>query len=243
VTCLIFWLYNSTIFLHLLQCDTSINEACEILGSFELIEEVINSVFGRCSLVPFVIPLIHSVLAVFIIRFAERRIDQLLDLCLLDFCPLPSEYEAVQFESEWSFLRPFTGKKKVAPSGPVSSTSGSALSKGGAPSSPPSPKRPLSPSQSQGTLSSSTSRGFSSLKQSFTRGRAPLSTPLTSLFPDDPPLPSPIDLTSVLTALHTLLTLSDINPAFTAQLWSQVMYWTSCKFHHATPGNYLLMHV
>ena len=29
-----------------MQCDTSINEACEMLGSFELIEEVINSVFG-----------------------------------------------------------------------------------------------------------------------------------------------------------------------------------------------------
>jgi len=32
--------------LHLLECDTSISEACEMLGSFELIEEVINSVFG-----------------------------------------------------------------------------------------------------------------------------------------------------------------------------------------------------
>jgi hypothetical protein len=189
--------------------------------------------------VPFVKPLIHAVPAVFIIRIAERRIDQLLDFCLLDFCPLPSEYEAIQFESEWSFLRPFTGKKKTASSSAVSSSG--ALSKGGTPSSPPSPKRPLSPSQSQGALSSSTSRGFSSLKQSFARGR-PSSTPLASLFPDAPPLPSPIDLTSVLTALHTLLTLSDINPAFTAQLWSQVMYWTSCKFH-ATVTNYLLMHV
>lgn len=46
VTCLAFWLYNTTIWLHLLQCDESINEACEILGSFDLIEEVINSVFG-----------------------------------------------------------------------------------------------------------------------------------------------------------------------------------------------------
>jgi hypothetical protein len=49
VTCLVFWLFNSTILLHLLQCDTSINEACEMLGTFELIEEVINSVFGKGS--------------------------------------------------------------------------------------------------------------------------------------------------------------------------------------------------
>lgn len=46
VTCLVYWLYNTTLWLHLLQCDNSINEACELLGSFELIEEVINSIFG-----------------------------------------------------------------------------------------------------------------------------------------------------------------------------------------------------
>jgi len=172
---------------------------------------------------------------VFIIRFAERRIDQLLDFCLLDFCPLPSEYEGIQFESDWSFLRPFTGKKKAVPSGSISSSG--ALSRVGIPSSPPSPKRPPSPSQNQGILSSSTSRGFSSLKQSFTRGRPPSTTPLLSLFPDASPLPSPIELTSVLTALHTFLALSDVNPAFTAQLWSQVMYWTACK-SHATSWNY-----
>jgi hypothetical protein len=26
-----------------------------------------------------------------------------------------------------------------------------------------------------------------------------------------------------------MFTLSDVNPALTTQLWSQVMYWTSCK--------------
>ena len=29
-----------------MKCDKSINQACEALGSFEMIEEVINSVFG-----------------------------------------------------------------------------------------------------------------------------------------------------------------------------------------------------
>ena len=47
VICLTFWLYNTTVWLHLLQCDNTINEACEMLGSFDLIEEVINSVFGN----------------------------------------------------------------------------------------------------------------------------------------------------------------------------------------------------
>ncbi|RDB29224.1 Dilute domain-containing protein C25B8.08 [Hypsizygus marmoreus] len=209
VTCLVFWLYNTTIWLHLLQCDNSINEACEMLGSFDLIEEVINSVF------------------VFIIRFAERKIDQLFDIALLDFSPLASEFDAIQFESDWSFLRPFTAKKKVNAFNSLSS--GSALARARAPSSPPSPGRPLSPSQSQGTISSSTSRGFSSLRQSFARSRVPSATPLSALFPDSPPPPSPADLTTFLTALHTCLTLADINPALITQLWSQVMYWTSCE--------------
>ncbi|KIK05502.1 hypothetical protein K443DRAFT_675060 [Laccaria amethystina LaAM-08-1] len=207
ITCLIFWLYNTSLWLHLLQCDNSINEACEMLGSFELIEEVINSVF------------------VFIIRFAEQRIDQLLDTTLLDYVPLTSEFEAVQFESEWSFLRSFTGKRK-APN-PIIPTA----NRGGTPSSPPaSPHRPISPSHSQNTISSSNSRKFSSLKETFTRGHGDSTrAPLSALFSDTSPPPSPVDITSFLTALHTLLVLSDINPAFTTQLWSQVMYWTACE--------------
>ncbi|GLB36057.1 putative DIL [Lyophyllum shimeji] len=208
VTCLVFWLYNTTIWLHLLQCDNSINEACEMLGSFELIEEVINSVF------------------VFIIRFAERRIDQLFDVAFLDFSPHGSDFDAVQFESDWAFLRPFSGKKKTPSS---SASANNSLSRARAPSSPPSPKRPLSPSQSQGAITPSASRGFSSLRQSFARGRGPSATPLSSLFPESPPPPSPADLTTFLTALHTFLNLADISPAMTTQLWSQVLYWTSCE--------------
>ena len=42
-------LYNTTLWLHLMKCDESINQTCEALGSFEMIEEVINSVFGLLS--------------------------------------------------------------------------------------------------------------------------------------------------------------------------------------------------
>ncbi|TFK41250.1 DIL domain-containing protein [Crucibulum laeve] len=205
ITCLVFWLYNATLWLHLLQCDNAISEACEMLGSFDLIEEVINSIF------------------VFVIRFAERKIDQLLDMALLDFTPMPSEFEAVQFESEWSFLRSLTGKRNATPNT-------SAASRGGIPQSPPTTRRPLSPSQSQNTISSTRSKGFSSLRETFGRGQSrPTTTPLSSLFPDSPPPPLPTDLTSFLTALHTLMVLSDINPVLITQLWSQVMYWTSCE--------------
>ncbi|KAJ7630857.1 DIL domain-containing protein [Roridomyces roridus] len=200
ITCLVFWLRNTTVWLHLLRCDNSINEACEMLGSFELIEEVINSVF------------------VFIIRFAERRIDQLLDPALLDYVPLAAEFDSVQFESEWSFLRPFTGKKKAPP--PVAIR----------PNVPPTPSSPSRPASPSGSISASSSRGFHSLKQSFSRARAAsAATPIQSLFSDTPPPPSPVDVTSFLTALHTLLNLSDVNPILTTQLWSQVLYWTSCE--------------
>ncbi|KAG6828707.1 hypothetical protein H0H92_007015 [Tricholoma furcatifolium] len=139
LTCLVFWLYNTTVWLHLLQCDTSINEGCEMLGSFDLIEEVINSVF-------------------------ERRIDQLFDAAFLDFSPQGTDFEDVQFESDWSFLRPFSGKKKV----PASSVSAKTLSRARAPSSPPTPSQPFSSSLSHGQIPSSSSK-FSSLRQTFSR--------------------------------------------------------------------------
>ncbi|KIK70898.1 hypothetical protein GYMLUDRAFT_32974 [Collybiopsis luxurians FD-317 M1] len=197
ITVLAFWLYNTTIWLHLMQCDKSMSEVCEMLGSFELIEETINSVF------------------VFIIRLAERKIDELLDSALLDYQSLGSEFESVQFESEqWSFLRPFTGKRKsVQPPASAQSTIR------GPPS--PLPLRPPSPSPSVSS--------FSSIRQTFSRARSSSTTPLHSLFTEDSKTPSPTALTSYLTALHTFLTLSDINPALVTQLWSQVMYWTSCE--------------
>ena len=161
------------------------------------------------------------VLAVFIIRFAERQIDQLLDASILSYAPPASEFEAVQFESEWLFLRPFVGKRKA----PIVSPNG----KNVVPTPPASPHKPLSPTRSQPTLSSSASRGFSSLRQTINRARGQPPS-VSSVFQAPPPSPSPFDLISFLTSLHTLLVLSDINPAITTQLWSQVMYWTSCTY-------------
>src|ERR1700733_10045660 len=49
---------------------------------------------------------------VFIIRKAERRIDELLNAALLEHTPLLSEFDSVKFESDWSIFRPFSAKKK-----------------------------------------------------------------------------------------------------------------------------------
>ncbi|KAH9947151.1 DIL domain-containing protein [Amylocystis lapponica] len=87
--CLVFWLYNTTLWLHLMRCDNAISAKCETL-------EILNSVF------------------VFIIRLAERKIDKLLDGALLDYCPLSTEFDSIQFESEWSFLRSLPTRKSFA---------------------------------------------------------------------------------------------------------------------------------
>lgn len=203
VTCLIFWLHNVVIWLHLMQCDNSINDACEMLGSFELLEQVINSVF------------------VFIIRFAERKIDQLLDAALLENSLIPAD--TVQFESEWSFLRPFGTKKKAPNSTPNASI------RNGISSPPPlPPPRPPSPSVQLINGPPTTPKTLSSLRHTFSRAKVP-ATP-TSTDNLESSAPNGLrELLAFLTALHVLLTLSDINPALTTQFWSQVMYWTSSE--------------
>ncbi|KAG2350276.1 hypothetical protein BDR05DRAFT_9958 [Suillus weaverae] len=205
ITCLVFCLYNATIWLHLMQCDNAINEGCEMLGSFELLEQVINSVF------------------VFIIRYAERRIDQLLDAAILDSSPVASEFESVQFESEWSFLRPFSAKKKSATNTPNHGTP-----KNSTPSSPPFlPSRPPSPSPLLLGPAPVTPKGLSSLRQTLSRAKT--SSTAFNTHSDVPQTTGLQDMTSFLTALHTLLTLSEVNPVLMIQFWSQVMYWTSCE--------------
>ncbi|KAI8980743.1 DIL domain-containing protein [Trametes punicea] len=209
-TYLIFWLYNTTVWLHLMRCDHVTSRTCDALGSLALIEEILNSVF------------------VFIIRFAERRIDALLDAALLDYSPLSSEFESIQFESEWSFLRSFGAGKKKA-NGTASNVS---TVRAATPVSPTQPSRPPSPPYPQPSASSPNVRTFASIRQTFSRARPPSSaTPLQSLFNDAPQSAqtSPKDVISFMTALHTLLILSGINPALITQFWSQVMYWIACE--------------
>ncbi|KAH9974958.1 hypothetical protein BGW80DRAFT_1457911 [Lactifluus volemus] len=139
--CLVFWLYNTTAWLHLMRCDNSINETCELLGSFVLIEEVINSVF------------------VFVIRYIERRTDDILDDGILDYSSHPSEFDGIQFESEWSFLRSLTPKKKPTPSPAVTPSTKNGIANPSRSSSPIPPSPPP------------THRGFASLRKGFSRNR------------------------------------------------------------------------
>lgn len=161
-------------------------------------------------------------MSVFVIRFAERRIDQLLDAAMLDYSPASSEFDSIQFEGEWSFLRSFGGKKKA------NGASSSNTLRGGAPMSPTQVSRPSSP---QPPTSPQNTRAFASLRQTFTRNRGgSTATQLQSLFDSQQSqTTSPKDVVSFITALHMLLTLSGVNPALIVQFWSQVMYWTACE--------------
>ena len=204
-----------------MKCDKSIDQACEALGSFEMIEEVINSVFGISPTLQQdrLLLTAHCNAIVFIIRMAERKIDELLDPALLEHTPLLSEFDSVQFESEWSIFRPFVTKKKPP-------TTPSKLAK----SIPPTP--PFESTSPPPSAAVTPSKSFQqSIREKFSKGRGgSTATPLQSLFPDSPPPPTPKDITSHLTAFHTFLTLSGINPALITQFWSQVMYWTACEF-------------
>ena len=46
---LTFWLFNSTILLHLLRSDQDVSNVMEHLALFGLLEELINAIFGLCS--------------------------------------------------------------------------------------------------------------------------------------------------------------------------------------------------
>lgn len=171
-----------------------------------------------------------AIVAAFILRGTEKRMQPLIQSALLDAASLTAEFESVQFESEWSFFRTLTPKRKqqsVSTGSPLSNTpdtlhpSKSAIINGrnGSP-------RPPSPSPS--------AKAFSSLRQSINRGG---STPLANVFshsavsngtlPLHPPDPSSI--TAILSSLHALLRLYSINPAIIIQAFSQVYYWIACE--------------
>lgn len=189
-----------------------------MLGSFELIEEIINSVFGLYFFPSnhlFFLSILRMGHTVFIIRFAEKRIDPLVEQCILDYVPPGLSQTNIRFEAEWSIFRPFGSMRKSQSPATVATLRHS----------PPSPSRPLSPQSPKST---------SSLKQPHSRAYAS-AAPLHAILQESNSHPTLTSLTSFLSALHTFLTISDINPAMTTQLWSQVTYWTACEHPDRRP--------
>ncbi|PVF94843.1 hypothetical protein CPB86DRAFT_808363 [Serendipita vermifera] len=277
------WLFNATLLLHLLLCDESTSQICEILGLFGLMEEMVNVIY------------------VLIIRLIERRLDPLIDSALLDHTPpeLQEEWDALQFEGEWDgwtglINRVISPKKKPANSSARNSVSSGKM---GPPPTPgtggisasnsansvntgnikasgssqstlkadpnsktarpatnstttkskglptPSSTRPSSPPNPSSLLAASNSVTFSSIKDTLSRAAGSVSGSAT---PANGPAASqslaslagkaggkgsnsPQDVTTLLTALYTFMSLAGVNPVLIIQTFSQVMYWTSCE--------------
>jgi hypothetical protein len=167
--------------------------------------------------------------AAFILRGTERRIQTYIQSALLDFASLSTEFESVEFESDWSFFRSLTPKRKQQPppSSPLPNTSDtlrsskSAIINGRNGSAYPPPPSPGA-------------KAFSSLRQTIGRGSV---TPLANVFSQNtvasgtPPsnTPDPSSITAILSSLHSLLRLYSINPAIIIQAFSQIYYWIACE--------------
>ena len=84
MTILAFWISNATLLLHYLKKDMGLSESS---GEFQLqLAELINEIF------------------ILIIRDAERRIDKVLDVAILDHETIPG-FEDIAFQDEWKLFK------------------------------------------------------------------------------------------------------------------------------------------
>ena len=95
MTVLAFWISNATLLLHYLKKDVGLVQATT---EFQLqLVELINEIF------------------ILIIRDAERRMDRVLDMAMLDHETIPG-FEDVHFANDWNIFR---SKNKVQPPEPM----------------------------------------------------------------------------------------------------------------------------
>ncbi|MCJ1310678.1 hypothetical protein MMC25_004344 [Agyrium rufum] len=84
MTVLAFWISNATLLLHYLKKDAGLVQATT---EFQLqLAELINEIY------------------ILIIRDAERRMDKVLDIALLDYETMPG-FEDIQFANDWNFFK------------------------------------------------------------------------------------------------------------------------------------------
>lgn len=225
MTHLAFWLFNVTILLHFIRCDRIADEKCVAIDADMILEDLINAIF------------------VYVVRGIEQHIDEMIDTCFVEHAPLANEFESLQFEGEWSsFFRSLTPKKRQAPPPSFtvfSQSNGDHLTPQG---SPRQDTRPSSPGP--GNTTSPGLMGFS-LRNTLTRKQAAVAISNANGGGGDsgvsgnrasvdvaPPVilgPKPTDVTALLGAAHTLLTLYGVNPTLVVQLFSQVLSWAACE--------------
>lgn len=221
---LAFWLFNVSILLHFIRCDRLADEKCVSIDADMVLEDLINAIF------------------VYVVRGIEQNIDEMIDTCFIDHAPLASEFESLQFEGEWSFFKSLTPKKRpvpppafalfsqvngdVLPVTPSGSPKPESFSESPGPNASPSKRFSLRDTLARKHANSITSSGSPNAGMSESNSANRLSLDVA------PPVivgPKPSDVTALLGAAHTLLTLYGVNPTLIVQLFSQVLSWAASE--------------
>ncbi|KAK4056249.1 hypothetical protein OIO90_002692 [Microbotryomycetes sp. JL221] len=183
-----FWLYNTLLLMYYLRKEPNLSLSTRDLQPH--LRDLINEIF------------------VFVIRDAERRIDKVLELALLEHEALPG-FEDVRFEDEWSgtrFVKKLTGRSKK------SNVNNNSMSAG----------------QGNGGMTKSTSAMsiFSSMSGATTAGDQSFNNGFDQSTMGEP---SPQNVTSLLSSTLFILQLYDIPPSIVVQAFSQLFYWIACE--------------
>lgn len=188
--------------LYLLRGDESLAGVCDELNFLTMIEELINA--------------IH----VFIIRIAERKIDEIMDAAMLDFEAL-EDFDDVRFADEWNLFRSFGAKKKRD-----SQLAQAIFSLPNTPERPDRSKRDSAKLHrrvnSIQDLRLQASAATAEAKEAIANGMSKAQ----AVFGDKA---SPRKVTDILTSVLLILQLYEVNPAFIVQVFSQTFFWISSE--------------
>lgn len=167
----------------------------------------------------------------FIIRIAERKIDEILEPAMLDFESL-EDFEGVRFADEWNIFKSFGRKNKretpLAAAVFTPPTTPSKSGKGGGPPESPlrshhrTPSRGLSRPTSIQDLRATVGAAKAEAKDVIANGIGKAQ----AVFGDKP---SPRKVADILTSVLLVLQLYEVNPAFNVQVFSQTFFWISSE--------------
>ena len=170
-----------------------------------------------------------ELIAVFIIRVAERRIDAVLDVALLEYETL-EDFGDIRFEGDWNFFKSIAGRgKKATPVKSVDAFATPSVSEFGGPASP-SLFGSLRDNVANGSpfktyLSHSTTSDFSDAASIRS-----VSADSSATIPAPPPTDiKPQRVTEVLSAVLMILNLYELNPVIIIQAFSQILFWISSE--------------
>lgn len=234
---LAFWLYNTTIMLHLVQSDEVVRILCEEEELCLMMEEMIDSLQGTSSThkASFILKRIFR-LVVHIIRLVEAKLDTLIDPALLDY--ESSDEPPVKFDDEWassSFFRSLTaaGKnsKRRNPAPHVSSIfesgvpdgspkAGATLDSHSVAPGVESPRRNMDSPTKAMAKTLGRPRSIMDLRNTVTESLR------AALFDDTV---STSKITAVLSSTLLVLQIYSVNPAFIIQIFSQVFVWLAAE--------------